>query len=65
MNDKIHIDISQIPDCYRESLARGAIELTKQVFSMPGAEERYQEWLKKRRAKEKGEVAAAQEQTEE
>ena len=59
MNNKIHIDISQIPDCYRESLARGAIELTKQVFSMPGAEERYQAWLKERRAKQKRTARAA------
>lgn len=50
----LHIDLAAIPDFRRLELAKGALALTEQVFSMPGAEERYQEWLKKRRAKEKG-----------
>ena len=64
-NLTLRIDVASIPDFRRVELAKGALALTEQVFSMPGAEERYQERLKKRRAKEKGEVAAAQEQTEE
>ena len=40
------IDVMSIPDFRREELAKGALALTEQVFSMPGAEERYQAWLK-------------------
>jgi len=54
MQNEIHIDISMIPDFRRIELAKGALALTEQVFSMPGAEERYQAWLKERRAKQKG-----------
>ena len=49
----LRIDIASIPDFRREELAKGALALTEQVFSMPGAEERYQAWLKERRAKQK------------
>lgn len=49
----LRIDIASIPNFRREELAKGALALTKQVFSMPGAEERYQAWLKERRAKQK------------
>lgn len=49
---KLHIDIASIPDFRRIELAKGALALTEQVFSMPGAEERYQAWLKERRAKQ-------------
>ncbi len=52
-NSKPSIDITSIPDFRRVELAKGALELTEQVFSMPGAEERYQAWLKERRAKQK------------
>lgn len=45
----IHIDTASIPDFRREELGRGALELVEQVFSMSGAEERYQSWLKTRR----------------
>lgn len=48
----IQIDVSQIPAFRREELARGALELVEQVFSLPGAEERYQAWLAKRKQKE-------------
>ncbi len=41
----LHIDIASIPDFRRIELAKGALALTEQVFSMPGAEERYQRWL--------------------
>ena len=47
------IDLASIPDFRRLELAKGSLELTEQVFSMPGAEERYQAWLKERKAKQK------------
>ena len=53
MKNTISIDISQIPEFRRIDLAKGALALTEQVFSMPGAEERYQAWLKERKAKQK------------
>ena len=53
------IDIASIPDFRREELAKGALALTEQVFSMPGAEERYQAWLKERKAKQKRTARAA------
>ncbi len=56
----LHIDVASIPDFRREDLAKGALALTEQVFSMPGAEERYQAWLKERRAKQKRTVLAVQ-----
>lgn len=46
---QVHIEIASIPDFRREELAKGALALTEQVFSMPGAEERYQAWLKTRK----------------
>lgn len=49
----LHIDIASIPDFRRKELAKGALALTEQVFSMPGAEERYQAWLKERRGEQK------------
>ena len=33
----LRIDIASIPDFRREELAKGALALTEQVFSMPGA----------------------------
>lgn len=47
------IDIAAVPDFRRVELAKGALALTEQVFSVPGAEERYQAWLKERKAKQK------------
>lgn len=52
-NSTPRIDIASIPDFRRIELAKGALALTEQVFSMPGAEERYQAWLKERKAKQK------------
>ena len=46
---QVHIDTASIPDFRREELGRGALDLVEQVFSMPGAEERYQAWLKAHR----------------
>jgi len=48
---KCNFDLNSIPDFRRRELAEGAIALTKQVFSVPGAEERYQLWLKERAEK--------------
>lgn len=53
-NSTPSIDLASIPDFRRIELAKGALALTEQVFSMPGAEERYQAWLKERRAKQAG-----------
>ena len=33
----LHIDLASIPDFRREALAKGALELMEQVFSVPGA----------------------------
>ena len=52
----LHIDLAAIPDFRRLELAKGALALTEQVFSMPGAEERYQSWLKEYRARPKTEA---------
>lgn len=55
----LHIDLAAIPDFRRLELAKGALALTEQVFSMPGAEERYQAWFEKRRANQKKAAQAA------
>ncbi len=49
--DRPHIDLDSIPDFRRVELAKGAIALTVEVFSTPGAEERYQLWLRERTEK--------------
>ena len=56
MKNELTIHIDQIPDFRRIELAKGALALTEQVFSMPGAEERYQAWLKEYRARPKNEA---------
>lgn len=48
----VDIDVSQIPNVQRNELFDMAIVLHDFVFSMPGEEERYQEWLSKRNSKE-------------
>lgn len=55
----LHVDLASIPEFRRIELAKGALALTEQVFSMPGAEERYQAWLKERKAKQKRTVKTA------
>ena len=55
----LRIDLESIPDFRRIDLAKGALALTEQVFSMPGAEERYQAWLKERKAKQRRTARAA------
>ncbi len=57
-NPTLSIDVASIPDFRRIELAKGALALTEQVFSMPGAEERYQAWLKERRAKQKKHIGS-------
>ena len=49
-NPEIHIDTSQIPAFRKDELARGALLLVDHVFSLPGAEEKFQAWRAKRRA---------------
>jgi len=56
----LHIDLAAIPDFRREELANWALRLTERTFSVPGAEEEYQAWLKEWRAKGKRAVKAAQ-----
>lgn len=57
----VQIDTAAIPSFRREDLARGALDLMEQVFSMPGAEEQYQEWLKARNAKKAARAARRKE----
>lgn len=45
---KFHIDLKSIPSFRKVELAKGAIAMTREVFSEPGAEERYQQRLKER-----------------
>jgi len=49
--ERLHIDLDSIPDFRREELAKWAIDLTRKMFSEPGAEERYRLWLKERAEK--------------
>ena len=35
MQNKVHIEIEKIPEFQRISLAKGALALVEQVFSMP------------------------------
>jgi len=50
---KIEIDFDSIPEYQRRQLAELALEVTREVFSRPGEEERYQAWLQNRRQREK------------
>ena len=50
-NSALRIDVASIPDFRRLELAKGALALTEQAFSMPGAEERYQRWKAERAKK--------------
>ena len=44
----IKINTLQFPAFRREELARAALQLVEQVFSLPGAEEKFQEWKSQR-----------------
>ena len=46
----VKIDVNAIPEYQRGQLAEFALELTRNTFSRPGEEERYQAWLAKRNA---------------
>lgn len=48
---EVKIDFSQIPEYQRRQLAEFALEITKECFAQPRAEEKYQEWRKARRKK--------------
>lgn len=55
MRTEIVVRTDEVPEFRRIELAKAAIALTKEVFSIPGEEERYQEWLAHRRSlKRKG-----------
>ena len=45
----IHIDFDQIPEYQRGELAKFALDLTRNLFAVPGEEERYQKWLADRK----------------
>lgn len=45
------IDVSRIPDYARESIANWALNITRDCFEKPGADEEYTEWLKEYRKK--------------
>ena len=49
LSGDISIDVNSIPDYARNDLARFALSLVEECFSKPGAEERYQKWLKERK----------------
>ena len=49
LSGDISIDVSLIPEHARNALARMTLALVEDVFAQPGEEERYQEWLKKRK----------------
>lgn len=46
---EVHINIDEIPDFRRESLAQGALDLVALAFAQPDAESRFQAWLAERR----------------
>lgn len=45
----VQIDTSKIPAFRKRELAKATLALVDQVFSVPGAEERYQDWLASRK----------------
>lgn len=51
--DSIHINPEEIPAFRREELARCILDLMEQAFSVPGEEERYQQWLKEYRERKR------------
>lgn len=48
---KFNLDL--MPEYQKRLLAEFALELTRDVFSRPGEEERYQAWLASRQKREK------------
>jgi hypothetical protein len=47
--DAVVIDVKLIPPFVRDELSKFALSLVDECFSRPGAEERYQAWLKERK----------------
>lgn len=47
-NAAMVFELSAVPDFRSAELADGALKLVKQLFSLPGVEEEYQRWLKKK-----------------
>ena len=43
--EAIHINPEEIPAFRRDELAQCILDLMEQAFSVPGEEERYQQWL--------------------
>ena len=43
--EAIHINPEEIPAFRRDELAQSILDLMEQAFSVPGEEERYQQWL--------------------
>ncbi len=54
VNDSVpKFNLDLVPECQRRLLAEFALELTRDVFSRPGEEERYQAWLASRQQRKK------------
>lgn len=49
--ENVTLNLGTIPEYQRNMLADFALELTRAVFSRPGEEEKYQQWLANRRMK--------------
>lgn len=47
-------ELEAVPNFRIENLADGALQLTKQLFSIPGTDEEYKQWLAKRSSKKGG-----------
>lgn len=50
--EKIEIDVDMISEYQKCQLAEFALDVTQQLFSRPGEEERYQRWLQERQQRE-------------
>ncbi len=46
---QIHLKLDEMPKFRRDELCKATLSLVDAVFSIPGEEERYQEWLKARK----------------
>ena len=47
--DYIELDLDSIPQHVRDDLSRSVLIAVKEFYAQPGAEERYQKWLKNRK----------------
>ena len=48
-SNSVIIDVRIIPPHVRDDLSNFALSLVDECFSQPGAEKRYQKWLKERK----------------